>query len=49
MPISSGEPAAAGADLNAALDALEADLVSGVSLVPIPAPEQQAFAAFYHS
>ncbi|HYW11843.1 MAG TPA: hypothetical protein VE871_07785 [Longimicrobium sp.] len=46
MPIDSGEPAAAAADLNAALDALAAELrLTG----PIPAPEQQAFAAFYHS
>lgn len=49
MPISSGEPAAAGADLNAALDALQANLAAGVPVEPVAAPEQQAFAAFYHS
>ena len=46
MPIDSGNPAAASADLNAALDALAAADWPGV---PIPAPEQQEFAAFFHS
>lgn len=46
MPIDSGEPAAASADLNAALEALAASLHPAE---PVPAPEQQPFAAFYHS
>jgi hypothetical protein len=46
MPIDSGEPAAAAADLNAALDALADE---SRPTIPVPAPEQQAFAAFYHS
>jgi hypothetical protein len=46
MPIDPGEPAAAAADLNAALDALAADLQPAD---PIPAPEQDRFAAFFHS
>ncbi|HST61286.1 MAG TPA: hypothetical protein VLK84_21460 [Longimicrobium sp.] len=46
MPIESGDPVAAAADLNAALDALADELRP---TIPIPAPEQQAFAAFYHS
>lgn len=46
MPIDSGDPSAASADLNAALDALAADLRP---TTPVAAPEQQEFAAFYHS
>jgi len=46
MPIDSGDPSAAAADLNAALDALAADLHP---TTPAPALEQQTFAAFYHS
>lgn len=45
------DPAAAvAADLNAALDAFEADLAEWPG-PPIPAPalEQETFAAFYHS
>jgi hypothetical protein len=44
------DPAAAAADLNAALDAFEADLADRPT-VPIPGPalEQQAFSAFFHS
>lgn len=44
------DPAAAAADLNAALDAFEADLAEWPQ-PPIPAPvlEQQAFSAFFHS
>jgi hypothetical protein len=41
------DPAAAAADLNAALDAFAADLAAKPT-VPIPL-EQQAFSAFYHS
>jgi hypothetical protein len=43
----SADPAAAAADLSAALDAFEASLAALPS-DPI-ALEQQAFAAFYHS
>jgi|GEM_PF-4547340 len=44
----SRDSAAAAADLNAALDAFQADLADWPQ-VPIPAPEQQDFSAFYHS
>jgi hypothetical protein len=44
----SRDPAAAAGDLNAALDALAIN-VAGLPTVPIPAPEQQDFSAFYHS
>ncbi|HEY0016435.1 MAG TPA: hypothetical protein VGC13_08960 [Longimicrobium sp.] len=46
----SRDPAASAADLNAALDAFEADL-AGWMQPPIPAAalEQQDFSAFYHS
>jgi hypothetical protein len=43
----SADPAAAAADLNAALDTFEASLAALPS-EPV-ALEQQAFAAFYHS
>jgi hypothetical protein len=46
MPIDSGDPAVAAADLNALLDALAADLQP---TDPVPAPEQDRFAAFFHS
>jgi len=49
MPITPGEPAAATADLAAALDALQAGLDAGRPTLPVPALEQQAYSAFYHS
>jgi hypothetical protein len=44
----SRDPAAAAGDLNAALDALAIDLAK-LPTVPVTAPEQQDFSAFYHS
>ena len=44
----SRDPAAAAGDLAAALDALAIGLTE-LPAVPIPAPEQQDFSAFYHS
>jgi hypothetical protein len=44
----SRDPAAVAGDLNAALDALAIDLAR-LQTVPITAPEQQDFSAFYHS
>lgn len=46
MPIDSGNPAAASADLNTALDALAASIRPAA---PAAAPEQQEFLPFFHS